>query len=467
MPTNANPTGKGGAGGAAADIENTSVPSAAPRSNPLDSCVSMFKHGKATDVECNVPLRNVLGQIRNGTYATAILKLRELLGRGDKAAYDRGKVKLPGFTPAGTFTRRLDSDLIDHSDLVVLDFDKVENLCALRERVQIDKHVVFVFLSPSGHGLKVGVHVSHCTDKAAHRDAWSMAAKHAETAWDAKADPSGKNVSRLCFVSDDAQVFVNEEALVLTGTQSVGGAAGAGTQSRQTPLEHKVGNDAGTQSRQQSTGTQTTHSISTASSRKIEHELSPEERAEVEAAIRATLPEVVGQRNNRIFRLACRLKAIGALADRPGHHLREFVQAWHDRALPVIGTQEFETTWVDFLNAWPNAMPHGQRFREIVRSSIESPDPLARQVVSLFGVAKPEFHALVALCCALDLYHKGGQWPLACRIASDAVDVNFKTAAVWLQLLVRNGVLVLMAPSRVEGRRAAEYRLNRDWGLEP
>jgi len=68
----------------------------------------------------------------------------------------------------------------------------------------------------------------------------------------------------------------------------------------------------------------------------------------VAAAIRETLPTEPGQRNNRLFLLAARLKAIYNTPE----EARPAVEKWHKAAQPIIRTKDFEPTWFDFVAAW-------------------------------------------------------------------------------------------------------------------
>ena len=78
-------------------------------------------------------------------------------------------------------------------------------------------------------------------------------------------------------------------------------------------------------------------------------------------AIQETLPNGAGQRHRRIFDLVRTLKAIPELKKRRGASLRSLVKLWHQQALPVIGTKEFEATLCDFLDGWQRCeVPKGE-----------------------------------------------------------------------------------------------------------
>ncbi|HEX9950185.1 MAG TPA: DUF3987 domain-containing protein, partial [Rubricoccaceae bacterium] len=95
----------------------------------------------------------------------------------------------------------------------------VEDLAGLRAELEASPHVLAVFLSVSGDGLKALVPVRVVDpdtgevrlprDDSEHK--WTFTAARALFP-SADADPSCKDVSRACFVSDDPGVYVNEDA---------------------------------------------------------------------------------------------------------------------------------------------------------------------------------------------------------------------------------------------------------------
>ena len=117
----------------------------------------------------------------------------------------RGKLKmgLPAFTPAGTFASRKDTDLIDYTHLIVVDIDTTSEYVKDSVIVLCDSvdFVYSYFNSPSG-GLKILCRVD--SPPTYHRTfAFNQVKDFIEEHSKAKVDPSGKNLSRLCYVSSD------------------------------------------------------------------------------------------------------------------------------------------------------------------------------------------------------------------------------------------------------------------------
>jgi VirE N-terminal domain len=159
-------------------------------------------------------LKVVLGWIRDGLYAYEINRVRHVLARDGKRAYDRVKAQLQAFTFGGTFypTRGI-AYLRQHSGLVVGDLDHLPDVTAVKRAICTDPRTVFAFQSPSETGLKVGVHVPIAEDGHAYKHIWQVVAAEFERLYGARWDPSGKDICRLCFVSYDSALYANFAAV--------------------------------------------------------------------------------------------------------------------------------------------------------------------------------------------------------------------------------------------------------------
>ncbi len=173
-------------------------------------------------------------------------------------------------------------------------------------------------------------------------------------------------------------------------------------------------------------------------------------------AIEASQPAGRGERNTKIFDLARRLRALPHLADAEAAGLERYVRAWWGRALSVIRTRDWRTTWTDFRNAWGKvAYPAGEGpVRQLMfAAAAGSPDPPAR---------------LLAVCQALQ--KAAGQcgakyFFLSCRTAAAVCGFQggngYVTANRWLNRFVERGLLVLVERGAVgiTSRKASCYRI--------
>lgn len=160
-------------------------------------------------------LSDIVKIIKSDVLKSEIENLRLNLKEGliDKA--DSIKKALPSFTPSGTFNTSRKASLIQtYSGYLVLDIDKLslEQLNYTRETAVSDPYTFIAFISPSGNGLKIIVSID--CDVINHKLAVAKVSAYYEQLLNIKIDPSGKDVSRLCFMSYDPNCFCNDNAKV-------------------------------------------------------------------------------------------------------------------------------------------------------------------------------------------------------------------------------------------------------------
>ncbi|HTJ77706.1 MAG TPA: BT4734/BF3469 family protein [Rariglobus sp.] len=167
----------------------------------------------ATSTACtDITVEAAIAEITGDLHAAAILAIRDAvdLGLDDQAA--TLKRKLPGLLWCGQFARRAAAGLQSRSGLIVADLDDIDDPRGLREIMVFDDHVFAAFISPSGKGLKV---VFRCSAEADHAACFLSMEAHLRARYGMTPDPSGKDVSRLCFVSHDPDAHHNAEAAPL------------------------------------------------------------------------------------------------------------------------------------------------------------------------------------------------------------------------------------------------------------
>jgi hypothetical protein len=122
------------------------------------------------------------------------------------------KKLLPAICFSGTFNKRTDASLIQHSGLICLDFDgysKQKELLQDKENLTKNKYVFSVFISPSGNGLKVLVKIPADADN--HTNYFNSLEKYFNSQY---FDKTSKNVSRVCYESYDPLLHINENSSV-------------------------------------------------------------------------------------------------------------------------------------------------------------------------------------------------------------------------------------------------------------
>ena len=148
-----------------------------------------------------------LTRIQSGKSKETVEALRET---GDKKL----KLQLPVVLFSGEFKERKDDALIDHSGLVVLDFDHLEDVNEIKRNLATDNYVYAVWVSPSGTGLKALVKIKF---PERHRDQFRALVKYFDKQYGLEVDSSGINESRACFESYDPELVHKEGSDVFTG----------------------------------------------------------------------------------------------------------------------------------------------------------------------------------------------------------------------------------------------------------
>ena len=155
-----------------------------------------------------ISIDKIVQRIKAGRSATLINLLRQT---EDKKKRTELKKQLPSICFSGTFSKREDKSLIEHSGLIAIDFDHLnERLAEMKERLKKDRFTFMLFVSPSGDGLKLVVKIP--ADVKTHSFSASALTDYYK---DEKLDEF-KDVSRICFESYDPDIYYNPDSDVFT-----------------------------------------------------------------------------------------------------------------------------------------------------------------------------------------------------------------------------------------------------------
>lgn len=134
-----------------------------------------------------------------------------------KEKYDEPKRRLPAFTASGTFKQRKIAGLDTYSGLLQADFDHLRSkgvdLADLRARAELDPHILFSCVSPSGDGFKMFFRVDSGPDD--HTAAFVAMQRYCVSIYGIEPDGACKDVSRLCYYPADPDLYANENAVML------------------------------------------------------------------------------------------------------------------------------------------------------------------------------------------------------------------------------------------------------------
>jgi hypothetical protein len=173
--------------------------------------ITIFKSIRDTDTPFHRDVRVILNRIREGSETTKDLVKRIRIEKNKPERQELKKL-LPAICFSGTFNKRTDASLIQHSGLICLDFDgytKNKELLQDKENLTKNKYVFSVFISPSGNGLKVLVKIP--ADPENHTNYFNSLEKYFNSPY---FDKTSKNVSRVCYESYDPLLHINENSSV-------------------------------------------------------------------------------------------------------------------------------------------------------------------------------------------------------------------------------------------------------------
>ena len=148
-----------------------------------------------------------------GKFSDNIKAVRSALANNDKELADTHKRKLPAVMFSGTFEKRSSKHLKEHSGILCLDFDHLDNPRKHLDELRYDPHIIASFVSPSGQGIKVLMAIEQNEEK--HQESFRSCEQYMRMVYSLDVDQSGKDVSRLCFLSCDEQMHYSEEAIPL------------------------------------------------------------------------------------------------------------------------------------------------------------------------------------------------------------------------------------------------------------
>jgi predicted P-loop ATPase len=183
--------------------------------------VTYYRNFSIVDEQSTIEI--VAFRIIKGKHKDEIVQLRHLQAVGDTKGYEIAKKALLAFTPCGMFDggRRMQY-LVTYSQLIVLDWDKLspEELIRVKKILLSCGYTMLCFVSPSGNGLKAIIRVS--TGQEHHLRTFLAAKLFFTNLTGFEIDASGKDITRLCFVSWDPEGYFNKNAVVFDPDNIIG-----------------------------------------------------------------------------------------------------------------------------------------------------------------------------------------------------------------------------------------------------
>jgi hypothetical protein len=132
-------------------------------------------------------------------------------GRSIEASQIKGN--LPAVTISATFKERRKIGFVDkYSGLLHLDYDKLEHIEEVKANLISIPYTYSAFISPSGNGVKVLVKCD--SDISTHTTAFNNLRGYYDKIVGVESDKSVKDITRLCYVSYDPDLYLNETSEV-------------------------------------------------------------------------------------------------------------------------------------------------------------------------------------------------------------------------------------------------------------
>ncbi|MDC1449088.1 DUF3987 domain-containing protein [Flavobacteriaceae bacterium] len=155
-------------------------------------------------------ITNVFDAIKGGEYAKEIDTYRDVLNH-DKSLADYYKKELPCFTVSGCFNEKRSASCLEtYNPLIHLDYD-LKNENKAKEIVALANEIPFTycsFISPS-FGVKIFVRTD--SNESNHNNCFNQLSDYYDGILQVSSDKQVKDIPRLCFISDDPNLFLNPD----------------------------------------------------------------------------------------------------------------------------------------------------------------------------------------------------------------------------------------------------------------
>jgi len=165
-------------------------------------------------------LLDVLEEIKSEQHKIITDQLRHHYISED-GLYGIKKKKLPVATFCANFndTSRTKENLNNYNSLMIIDIDDIglENVKNVFERLASDIYLFALWLSPSGNGIKGLIKLSFEADINSdeidiwHYSAFAKISSYFKEQYQIDLDQSGKDFTRLCFISQDENIVIKNE----------------------------------------------------------------------------------------------------------------------------------------------------------------------------------------------------------------------------------------------------------------
>ena len=157
----------------------------------------------ATSASGTLTVGQVIQEIKDGSYASNVDRLRSLFNAPEKQR--KFKTGMTAISPSGTLKGRT---LVKHIGLIQVDFDDVLDPLGHKKSLFSDEHILMACISPRGNGVKALAAINPDNHQAA-KDEMIAYFKKAYPFQEIDTSPSSKNA--LMIIPSDDSIMVKEE----------------------------------------------------------------------------------------------------------------------------------------------------------------------------------------------------------------------------------------------------------------
>ena len=187
-------------------------------SNILNCHISLCPNIRTKSYQI-ITLFEALNNIRKATYEKQVANMRRLLSNGNICSYRAKKKQLPSYIFTGiAYGKRYKFDISGYTSLIVIDIDKLADINLVKSQLLLDGHVISMWESPSGKGLKALFYIDYMEPVnadniwIAHEHcAFQQIAAYLYEKYSIPVDKTGADIARLCFVSSDPNIHLKKE----------------------------------------------------------------------------------------------------------------------------------------------------------------------------------------------------------------------------------------------------------------
>jgi hypothetical protein len=176
---------------------------------PLKECLFSFYDAPITNVKPEkklLTLWDVFSLITTDScYKGTTDKLRSITDKDTETGFKKSSFNFVTFS--GVFTKRAAKALVNHSTLICIDIDDIDDITSLKQKVMQNFLPALYFVSPRGRGLKVVYQIDLAYGT--HLDYFLALEEYFKQEHGVTIDESGKDVSRACFLSYDPDAYLD------------------------------------------------------------------------------------------------------------------------------------------------------------------------------------------------------------------------------------------------------------------